>query len=114
MQFSSLAGWTLGGRDTIERARERTGTDSAGRLPAGGPVELHDQAGEVVARVRPQDLGWDRVGPESKAEGRAVDWPMFTVGMVRHGDSGEDIGGIVGGIKLRVTGAVQQGWGQGR
>jgi hypothetical protein len=33
--------------------------------------------------------------------------------MVQHGYSGEDIGEMVGGIALRVTGAVQQGWGQG-
>jgi hypothetical protein len=38
---------------------------------------------------------------------------MFTVGIVPHGDSGEEIGEIVGGNTLRVTGAVQRGWGQG-
>src|SRR5262249_30279872 len=36
----------------------------------------------------------------------AVAWPRFTVGIVPHGSSGEDLGEIVGGNTLRVTVAV--------
>ena len=38
---------------------------------------------------------------------------MFTVEIVPHGGSGEDMGEIVGEDTLRVTGAAQQGRGQG-